>query len=1447
MASYGGYETVRELYRSGLASTFSARKTGESGESRTVKLYQPFLAGDDMAERIESEVASFVDGARTQQKVAGSGARYWSAVHDVAKVPGGAFAIGDYHRRSAQQLIAGRVKLSPGGLYRLVRAVVEGLAELKKTCNRPHGNLKPSNILLTGKSKVNQARPLLTDPIGSDKLDPQVGDVVDFHALGELIYQLVLHRTGKAMGGWPAPDGPEWQRLGKRGEQWRQLCNRLLNPNLAPNLMTFDDLLDDIEKLKATDRSPAMLLIPAAAVVIVAGAAAALFWPGGATEPGEWDPNSAARWKAVCTDFGRWVEPMLSDREEGKLRSWQDDAYLSKNVLPLLDEVVREANPRVIAGQTWGDVFRLGEKPTDQARGPDAVRQTRKAERVYQRLRTALTSDAWPAQVRLQKAAQAFADRGWSKQSDYLRSLETVIDANGAANGVTGRVDAILAVQDDLTRIEAAWGELTQLIAAAQQWEAEVFKDTPAARRARACGLGRLNEYVADKLRAPPVRDGSKGLADLLERLRDLAARDHSLSRLAALVRSEKLKSLDLAFVRHSPPFALGEDGRLTDDILRRGQVSLESKYDLKPDPRTPSWKASVSDSLTARQGDIKAIGEAIAKLIQAEDPPPADRKALDAAAAKMAELGNSAQSARSLVDEINAAATYDFSTRVKIDSDIEAVDARLKSLARGVASVDSDVEAIRKRILRARAATLAEYHKALRERVRVSSTALADVDAAWVKQRDALLASEKTVESLAEKVDRLEKFLGRVENAFEPELSAAGAKLQQRPWNRDLLTRDLDLRRRSAVASALSYADWAKVLAGADLADYQAKLDRLVGNYDKWRKDLAALVPAVNRVQDLMVAGYQLGESPGDAGPTIAEAWNSVQGNSVLADPVGTRVTKPVVDRVTRLRQVASLTDANGLTAVALTGKPASFEAARAAWLTLGGLRPAWPATADDLRREARIRKSLDTLYGLVQDDARKKLLRTELAAESRRRWQACLIAQADPRQIELIVARMADFGVSADDKSLPPMVRYRLAMREFRGQMLQGRDDLDDAAVKAGILAFQNRVKSLSLDASASAELASLVKALEGLRQAKQTAIDLTKAGPGGAGWAMTGQTANTVTYAWTGRDQKLTFARVAPAGGEPCFLCTTEVSLGLFIEVVLGLQKWTQMSEALPGEIDEPRGPRGWVRAGGSIRIDPNWFPVIPPTLEGKLYARGLRVDVPTALHPVQQVPLPAAVYFARLINCRLPTAAEWQAAHEQDKASGSTTPYNLRDRTWLAQRDHDVALEDSGDLLDADLFYPDAGIFWPGSIAVAQRKTQRDAEAWPNAPDDGSLWPGKVVSDNRRLFQHLVGNVAEYVYEDSKSLTALKDPTVAQVRTLLTAGVANAKVIGGSAMSAPQTAVDKPHALGAAAATKQGYSDVGFRLAFLAGRERLQTTLQKLLGARKHEGYLSPAAK
>jgi hypothetical protein len=317
-------------------------------------------------------------------------------------------------------------------------------------------------------------------------------------------------------------------------------------------------------------------------------------------------------------------------------------------------------------------------------------------------------------------------------------------------------------------------------------------------------------------------------------------------------------------------------------------------------------------------------------------------------------------------------------------------------------------------------------------------------------------------------------------------------------------------------------------------------------------------------------------------------------------------------------------------------------------------------------------------------------------------------------------------------------------------------------------------------------------------------------------------------------------------ADPGIRPFYLCQTEVSLELFDGVVGWQSKWPRFEALLvryPDPWSDPRlGPRVWAwnwdnprgeRSFGKAthwergdrKVESGWLahdqpngeanypenrrnPIDPPfrgrynlyTVEDKIGGE------PGPKHPLQWVSLPAAQHFAELLGCRLPSPAEWQAAYSYEKHLVADD-WNLRDVTWDEQKQYVAALARSRPALPWQ--WPDDGIFWPKGMDRAG-KVHENAKAVNS--NDGILWFAEVdlVHQPReaktpflgggQFFYHLVGNVAEYVW----------DPDAEKPY-----------VIGGSAMSppGPEFAWNKPLEVDEKEAAA-GYSDVGFRLAFPA---------------------------
>ena len=176
-------------------------------------------------------IADLSRPGRVQQMLVAGGARRWAPIYELGIEGDWAYYATDYLPLSAQKLIDNRVAVKPAALHAMVLGVAKGLSELKALRNRPHGNLKPSNVLIGGKDLAT-APILLVDPASNGQAG-KVGEAGDLRAVGELIHQMVLLRPPTA-GQWPLPPAAEWNnKLGAQADRWRRLSSDLLNPDPA--------------------------------------------------------------------------------------------------------------------------------------------------------------------------------------------------------------------------------------------------------------------------------------------------------------------------------------------------------------------------------------------------------------------------------------------------------------------------------------------------------------------------------------------------------------------------------------------------------------------------------------------------------------------------------------------------------------------------------------------------------------------------------------------------------------------------------------------------------------------------------------------------------------------------------------------------------------------------------------------------------------------------------------------------------------------------------------------------------------------------------------------------------------------------------------------------------------------------------------------------------------
>jgi len=276
MATFGRFETVREIHRMGYVVVYSGRASESTADEHAIKVFQPpaLLLEEG---RAQTEIDLFLKSAAVQQEVAAGGAQHWAPVSERGTTSEGAFYVTDKYEHSLQQLIDVRLKLSSEALGVIIAAVAKGLLELKEARERPHGNLKATNVLIGGTGDISERHIVLCDPLPDEYVDSEAHWDADLLVVGEFIYQLVAHRSPPNVDGWQAPDSKEWHRLGRQGTSWRRLCNRLFAVATKPGTMTIEALAEDLAQLDKM-RPIVSYRRLAAAVMIVAALAVALFF-----------------------------------------------------------------------------------------------------------------------------------------------------------------------------------------------------------------------------------------------------------------------------------------------------------------------------------------------------------------------------------------------------------------------------------------------------------------------------------------------------------------------------------------------------------------------------------------------------------------------------------------------------------------------------------------------------------------------------------------------------------------------------------------------------------------------------------------------------------------------------------------------------------------------------------------------------------------------------------------------------------------------------------------------------------------------------------------------------------------------------------------------------------------------------------------------------------------
>ncbi|MEX2217766.1 MAG: hypothetical protein WD749_03320 [Phycisphaerales bacterium] len=1354
MPTFGRFETTRELYRTGLTVLWSARAPGDETPLVVKEIQaQAEIFGDEASRRA---VTVFLQRARVQQQAAGEGRGHWAPVLDLGETETGAYLVTPLYPRSAQRLITGRVKLDAGAMVTLLESAITGLAEIAKASSRAHGNLKASNLLIAGSTEEPITRAVLSDP--AESATPADAPA-DLRALGEVLYQLVMHQPFRARGGWPVPPSPEWDRFGPSGNALLELCNRLLDPSLPDNPPPLEELLAHLPTLRPAPRSrkPVLLIGAVVGLLAIGGVVGGiLVLRGGESGPSATDfPFDEARWTSLCNEHFDWIEAI--GRALGRAgptaqarAKFSADPYL-RELLTLLDAYNARLTPQAITGST-ANAQALSRDPPESAQKPAAVKLTIESAGVVERLRAKLSPETlgdWTEYARVRDLAEACEGRGWNGPARYLRSL---------TGAVQPRYDAVDAV--------ARLMEAAPLAARLQKLAA----DADAISGEQDAVLSQFNALVAHELAeaADP-----RQIDRVLTSLQDLA------SRLAAFIAGDWKSRVDREILVTRAVYEPG-GGAAAPDATRFNTWLTEAQNPRNhvpggADPRDKGWAqvlAGVRQNLT----DLTSTHN-----VPAEEGPAEYAARADAIEREIASLGD---------------LKWNSINQVEITRRAEAVRTDLESLRRTAkGAVDTQI-ALKNR-------NLDEFKGSLRAEAEIPAVQTASINAAWRRQRDQILDAESDLQRLDSLSKRLREFLTQLD-ASVPRLNLTTG----RPWEAELRKAD-DRRRDEALQAILAAVSWE---GGAPPASFSPPAEPRQA-LDQWRTDLTSLASDLAAMEDRLDALYGPTDTPEPPGPTAADLAAACKGREALKQPEVAAAAAPVLARYATAESLAGESSrAALLTAAGETRAPA---AALVAWRRLGAI--AWPPVEQSLRDEIRLQGILQGMIGAAPE-GRREALSAELRAGAKARWARHLSLAAAPAEVRAAIALKGDDKLRGDAELLDSRGKFNLLLYEL--ELARADSAIDEPTLTTRIESFVAGARALgAVGGGADALLGQLGELTSAAPVPK---IDVTTLGPGAAGWAGEASTdGDTVTF--TKGSQAIAFARVNPSQASPAFLSTSEVSFGLFQGVAADAGIVAPVSDALyQYSLQDPRqGPRVWRRGtGGRVSADTAWLAgnarVWPRNGLGagrvEPYPAGLNPGTPSAEAPMQYISGAAAVMVARAVNCRLPSAAEWSAALEAELAGRSADEYitatkpNLRDQTWSRQLQYvtglNIAPVDSALVLPA--LDPSAGSLWG----------QADREVQPY--DDGALWFTPVTAGGATTFKNLIGNVAELVFDDPDALDALAAGSGPQQIDPLLRRPGLLSAAGYSALSPREPQPIRPITGGGG----QGYSDVGFRLAFSA---------------------------
>ncbi|MBM4038421.1 MAG: hypothetical protein FJ290_07895 [Planctomycetes bacterium] len=985
MANYGGYQTVSRLGHSPQAEVWTARAAGEEAdalEQHVVKVYHPIEFDFEVGSG--AGIQEFLEAAQLQGALAQAKPDTWAPIQTAGTTDDEAFYVTAYFTHSAEDLT--KVQLDSRTLHRILSAAVQGLLDLREVAQRPHGNLKATNVLIATGEDVARMRVLLTDPLPGAKLDPRMAAVGDIRALGLLLHRLAVQRQPASKGPQLVPSAEGWNRLGRKGRAWRDLCTQLL---MTPENVTLEQVSAQLARLyeapSAGWRLPVLIGGVAALLLVAAG----LYFfvlrhdHGDGHRPVEVFDKAA--WSDICDSHYKWFAKFLDDMSAARRARWRGEPPLDA-VVKDLDEAQAAGiafDPRDIAGKPGAAIEDLKAWEPEPQKVKEVNPKVRQAARVIGTVRATLSPAGWRELAALKRLADTWASRGWARPSRFVASYVDAVrtDANLAAS-----VDRLVAFARNQTvgAIEPIWAAIE---------EAQKKLESSAAERRTPDDkvVAKFLKWAQDEGRSEGAEGVEADVEGLLKKLQAARAIGSDLARAADDMAAKKVDS-ERFLAEASVHTAF--DGTVMEHTFRRWLRDAGDYYYLSPDPRgTPEdW----SKRTAKVAGDI----------------------------AELEKLGDEGKGQAAKFRQALASAV-----KAKLDAMWKLVPIRRDEhlVKRGADEAREELEQLHARVQGAIILFAGSSKEWLEGTLRFEFASAPAIQAAWERARKALLGNVKPADleadrdkylALRNQVHRLRDGLDRLDGELPKDLPEAAEKHSARQWYNAFLRRARQKRDEALRALLEAIAGGKDV---PDLASDEAARARAdaVKTFLQWREELAALVVSFSTVEEALDNCYLLAEKPPGMAEPLGTTYRQLsQARFLSSEDDLRRALDPVAQRVARVGEIQGIRDRAALADRGM--RAGSREAVLAAWRALGSLGdPAWPNSAEELRAEGVLRQRLAAELRSISLAPRREALQKEVTQggqEREIRWLTTHLAALRQTVDGAGDAVLAAFGKYAD-----------------------------------------------------------------------------------------------------------------------------------------------------------------------------------------------------------------------------------------------------------------------------------------------------------------------------------------------------------------------------------------------------------------------------------------------